>query len=181
MSNVVAAKRTESSVQFVQTARDLVLKSISRYNRISKRSKDFMLEGFINPLLRVYQDVMFIRRLYTKDDTNSLLRIKLCQKVLGKLDYLASMLDIFYDQEQSSLEITPNQWSEWIRLINKETFLINGLRKKELESIRKRHFNPLDLENEEDRIRWQKIEEELGISMFEEGLNEELNKDMGLR
>ncbi|MEG1565308.1 MAG: hypothetical protein RR342_01020 [Bacilli bacterium] len=180
MSNVPRSQRSQSSAQFVQTARELVKITLSRYNTSNKKMKDYLKDVLLIPVTRMYRDIMFIRRLYSKDDTNSILRIKLCQKTLGTLDYIASMLDLIYlshiDGIQGSSGFTENQWSSWINTNNEESALIYGLMRKEIDALRKRHFNPLNFEDDSDRKRWQDIEDKLGISIYEDELNERLNQ-----
>jgi len=175
MSNVIKAKRTLSSAQFLQTSRELVKVSITRYNKCSKRMKDYMLQTFIIPVTKLYMDVFYVKKLYSKFDVNCILRVKLCEKILARLEYLSSMLDLYKVFDQASLEITDKQWDEWQNLINEDMMYISGLKKKELTNFREKHFNPLDFSDENAAAKLQKLEKQLGISMFEEDLIAELN------
>lgn len=140
--SVIESKRDLSRMQYVKIAQDLLKFTTQRCLKLPKRLTFFISTDLVKTAQEIYKTVLHIRSYYSRSDVSQK-RLDLCDYVLARLDYLASMLDILYIyapiQEPSNVNknkrmiMTPKTFERWVALIDEETLLIKGLIKKEKE------------------------------------------------
>lgn len=124
MSNVLLKDRKESTMQYVQTAIHLLKHSTAMCLKMPKRYTFVISTDLVKTAQEIFKDVVHILDTYNNDK----LKIQLCERIIARLDYLSSMLNVAYVYAEN--KITDNQWEVWIGLIVKELGLIKGVKKK---------------------------------------------------
>lgn len=123
--SVIASKRSESSVQYVTTARDLLKFTTQKCLKLPKRLTFFISTDLVKTTQDIYKIVLHIKTLYKTDKIEK--KIELCEKVISLLNYVYSMIDII---KVYSPNFSASAFERWIELVNKETALIKGVVKK---------------------------------------------------
>ena len=123
--SVIASKRSESSVQYVTTARDLLKFTTQKCLKLPKRLTFFISTDLVKTTQDIYKIVLHIKTLYKTDKIEK--KIELCEKVMSLLNYVYSMIDII---KVYAPNFSVSAFERWIELVNKETALIKGVVKK---------------------------------------------------
>lgn len=128
--SVIVSKRSESSVQFVATARELVKYTTQKCLKLPKRLTFFISTDLVNTAQEIYKDAIYIKTLYQIEYINE--RIMLCEKCISRCEYIASMLDIV---KIYTPELPEKIFTRWIEILDYEISLLKGLIKKDKERI----------------------------------------------
>lgn len=128
--SVIVSKRSESSVQFVATARELVKYTTQKCLKLPKRLTFFISTDLVKTAQEIYKDAIYIKTLYQIEYINE--RIMLCEKCISRCEYITSMLDIV---KIYSPELSEKNFTRWIEILDYEISLLKGLIKKDKERI----------------------------------------------
>lgn len=123
--SVIKSKRGDSSVQFVDTARELEIHTIRQSSKIQKKFRkynDMLMELSIN----VYNNVKMANAMYNDTMEKIARRTIYFDEALRNLYALISQIDIA--KELSMGQISEYGWSHWMELINKEMTLIKSIK-----------------------------------------------------
>lgn len=141
---VIVSNRSESKVQFVATAEELLKYTIHKCLLLPKRLTFFVSSRVATVAQELFRRVIRIRDLYEEKYLEE--RIKLCKECIADLDFLSSELDIIklYTGEKipefnldgkNKNHINMCQFATWSRLIDTEIKLIKGLIDKDLKRL----------------------------------------------
>lgn len=122
MSEVLARLRNESSVEFLETSRNLEIYTFQRLKKLPRRHNHFrqMLEDFA---VKVYNNCKLANSVFLKDEESLEKRTNYFDKALSNLYLLSSQIDIAKELKLCSA-ITNYQWARWLGLIYKDIELI---------------------------------------------------------
>ena len=123
MSNVRVNERTESKAQFIDTARELVIHTLS-YTKKFPKSAMFLITKDIAELSKeIYKNVVCANRYFPNTKLDIEMRYKHFKTALGCIDTLDSFLGIA--KEMYGLgNISDYGWVHWGELLKKEENLI---------------------------------------------------------
>ena len=143
--SVIESKRDLSRMQYVKIAQDLIKFTTQQCLKLPKRLTFFISTDLVKTAQEIYKAVLHIRSYYSREGVSQK-RLDLCDLVLARLDYLASMLDILHIyapiqepdkvNKNKKMIMTPKTFERWVALIDEETLLIKGLIKKEKERLK---------------------------------------------
>ena len=111
--SVIVSKRSESSVQFVATARELVKYTTQKCLKLPKRLTFFISTDLVKTAQEIYKDAIYIKTLYQIEYINE--RIMLCEKCISRCEYIASMLDIV---KIYTPELPEKIFTRWIEILD---------------------------------------------------------------
>lgn len=122
--SVRVADRSESRMQYIQTARDLLKYTLQRALKLPKRYTFFITTDVVKAAQDIYRNVCIISSLYSHTDEHRAKRVSLAEDTVGILNYLASQLDFL---KVYAPGIKTSQFDEWMRLILYEQKLLEGI------------------------------------------------------
>lgn len=122
--SVKVADRTESKMQYVQTARELLKYTLQRSLKFPKRYTFFVTTDLVKTAEDVYKRVCIIESLYTNTEEHKQKRIELSEECIGLLNYMASQLDIV---KLLINDVPTKAFAKWIDIIDYEQVLLKGI------------------------------------------------------
>lgn len=137
-------KRNESKVEYIDTARELVVRTLKGVRKFPKSATFIISNDIINSANNVFKYVITCQNCFPKSKEDIAFRKNFLVQALGELDNLDCKISIAIDlytttQEQENkceIKMSDYSWATWGELIYKERNLI----KKILESDEKRTF-----------------------------------------
>ena len=120
--SVLQCKRTESRVEYVTNARNLMKYSIQKCLKFPKRYPFFISVDFVKTVQDIYKATLDIEKHYG-DEYKEWRRDK-CKTTISLLQYLNSQIDIIKEYKFS---LTDKQICYWLEMIEKEIKLLNGV------------------------------------------------------
>ena len=121
-------RRSESRMEYVKVAVDLVKYTTQKCLKLPKRLTFFISTDIVKTAQDIYKDVIYIKTLYSTTAEHETKRKELIESAVAKLDYLVSMLYILYIYAEKTF--TQSQWDRWTELIEREMVLLKGLKNK---------------------------------------------------
>ncbi len=123
MSNVPVRKRNESKVQFIDTARELVVHTLHYTKKLPKAAMFLITKDIADLSREIYRCVVTANRFYPNTERDRDERYKLFKRALGCIDTMDCFLGIARDSYGSS-GISDYGWVHWGELLFKEADLI---------------------------------------------------------
>lgn len=120
--------RSESKMEYVKGAMDLVKYTTQKCLKLPKRLTFFISTDLVKISQDIYKDVIYIKTLYSPTADHESKRKELVESAVAKLEYLASMLNILFAYAEKTF--TENQWDKWTEMIEREIVLLKGLKNK---------------------------------------------------
>lgn len=136
--SVPKSKRSESVVQFLETARELEIYTIKECARFPKRYMFLITKDVVDLSKKVYNDVKAANSIYPTNAAEVQLRKNYIIQANCALQCLLSQLDIareFIRSTDANKPIKSTVWEGWVNLITTEAKLLASLK----ESDKKRY------------------------------------------
>lgn len=89
-------RRSESKMEYVKGAMDLVKYTTQKCLKLPKRLTFFISTDLVKISQDIYKDVIYIKTLYSPTTDHENKRKELVESAVAKLEYLASMLNILF-------------------------------------------------------------------------------------
>lgn len=128
--SVKVADRTESTVQFITTAGELLKFTTDQAIKHPSRITFLHSQHLSLTVQEIYRDLEYANSLYLFTEDHARKRKELFEKALGYLDYLQSSLNITKVLVPKTTASTFKQWND---LINRERTLLRNLIKSDSE------------------------------------------------
>lgn len=133
--SVLTINRNESKVEFIITARELVMLAVHSLKKLPK-SISFNIGNRIYGLTdNIFQNIIRVNSIFINNKQDVEDRHKLCNLILQDLTILENEISIIIMLYHSSL--SDNEWEQWGKLIEKEKRLIRALIKSDKERTEK--------------------------------------------
>lgn len=136
---VLASKRGESNVQFLDTAREIELYALRYAVKFPKRYFFVITKDILDLAKQGYNNVKSANSVYATNAVESQIRVNYVIHAICNYQALISQLDIAMsivthysakDEEGREKTIPSKVWEEWARMISEELKLLSGLKKK---------------------------------------------------
>lgn len=121
-------RRSESKMEYVKGAMDLVKYTTQKCLKLPKRLTFFISTDLVKISQDIYKDVIYIKTLYSPTTDHENKRKELVESAVAKLEYLASMLNILFAYAEKTF--TEKQWDKWTEMIEREIALLKGIKNK---------------------------------------------------
>ena len=134
--SVLKSKRGESTMQFLDTARELEVYTMRQCVRFPKRFMFIITAELVELSRRVYNGVKAANSVYPTNAQEAQIRINHLIDAYCALQCLSSQLDIaseFVMHTEKNKAIKESVWQGWISLIANEAKLISALVKSDRE------------------------------------------------
>lgn len=137
MSEVLASKRKESKVEFLETARKLEITTITKVKHFPRRYSNFRkrLEDYS---INVYNNCKLANSVFIKAEKDIEKREKYFLKALDNLYILSSQLDIVKELNLCGKTFTAYAWKSWFYYILQEIKLIKAVLDSDKQRIEKK-------------------------------------------
>lgn len=125
-------RRSESQMQFLDTARELEIYTIQRCANFPKRYMFLITKELVDLSRAIYNNVKSANSVYPTNSEESQIRVNFLVQAICDLQCLASQLDIakgIVEHNDKDKPIKPNVWEEWARMISLEIKLVVALKK----------------------------------------------------
>lgn len=143
--SVIVSNRSESTLQFVATGREILKYTIQKCLLLPKRITFVITIKITDVVQEFYRNIIHIKNMY--EDKYLEERINKCEECISDLEYIASQLDIIkifagenipeYNKDpKKKNHINSKQFETWLKLIETEIALLKGLIKKDKERIK---------------------------------------------
>ena len=126
MSNVRVPFRKPSSVQFVETARELVVHAIRYTRKFPKSAMLLITKDIVDESRTIYKEVLKANSIKPQSKGDVAFRQKHFYEALGALNALDALLSIAVDIVTASA-ISEYGWTHWGELILNERKLLKGI------------------------------------------------------
>ena len=126
--SVPTSQRSESSLQYIETARKIAKEVLAYTVRIPKRHWQRLANPLCSHATEAYYHVQSANRIYIKSESDYDHRRSHLLDSLGHLDHVASLLDIAFDVQDKPNE---NVYLQLAELIDHERKLISGVMKRD--------------------------------------------------
>lgn len=126
MPNVRVPFRKPSSVQFVETARELVVHAIRYTRKFPKSAMLLITKDIVDESRTVYKEVLKANSIKPQSKGDVSFRQKHFYEALGALNALDALLSIAVDIVTAST-ISEYGWTHWGELILNERKLLKGI------------------------------------------------------
>lgn len=123
MSQVRVSERNESKIQFVDTARELVVHTLHYARKFPKAAMFLLTKDIVDYAKNVYLHTVCANDIFPKTPADVESRKKHLDFTIGCLDTMDCFLGIMKD-DYSDAKITDYGWVHWGELIFKEKNLI---------------------------------------------------------
>lgn len=131
--SVLKSNRSESHLQFLDTARELEIFTLRKCLKFPKRYTFFITTEIVKLSQSIYNNVKSANSVFPAGITEIELRKNYLIKANCDLQCLISQLDVA--KEMFGNEIKSSVWCNWMDLIEREIKLISALRKKDRERL----------------------------------------------
>mgnify|MGYP004521782485 CR=1 FL=1 len=137
MSEVLASKRKESKVEFIETARKLEIMTITKVKHFPRRYSNFRkrLEDYS---INIYNNCKLANSVFIKTEKDIEKREKYFLKALDNLYILSSQLDIVKELNLCGKTFTVYSWKSWFYYILQEIKLIKAVLDSDKQRIEKK-------------------------------------------
>lgn len=137
MSEVLASKRKESKVEFIETARKLEIMTITKVKHFPRRYSNFRkrLEDYS---INIYNNCKLANSVFIKTEKDIEKREKYFLKALDNLYILSSQLDIVKELNLCGKTFTAYAWKSWFYYILQEIKLIKAVLESDKQRIEKK-------------------------------------------
>lgn len=143
--SVIVSNRSESTLQFVATGREILKYTIQKCLLLPKRITFVITIKITDVVQEFYRNIIHIKNMY--EDKYLEERINKCEECISDLEYIASQLDIIkifagenipeYNKDlKKKNHINSKQFETWLKLIETEIALLRGLIKKDKERLK---------------------------------------------
>lgn len=126
MSNVKMGQRNESKVQFIDTARELVVHTMKYAKKFPKSAMFIITKDLVDLSREIYKCVVCANRAFPNSQRAVDARYGYFTKALGCIDALDCFLGIAKDAYNTT-DISDYGWSHWGELLVKEENLIKKI------------------------------------------------------
>ncbi len=129
--SVLKSKRGESTVQFLDTARELEIYTIKQCARFPKRFMFLITKEIVDLATRVYNNAKAANSIYVTTADDARLRRECITKANCALQCLISQLDIareFIRTTDDNAPIKSKVWQTWLDLVTTEAKLLSALK-----------------------------------------------------
>ncbi len=131
MSDVLESKRKTSTMQFLETARDLEIYTIKQCAKFPKRYMFLITKEIVALATAVYDNVKSANSVFPQTVAELQIRTNFIIAANCKLQCLLSQLDIareFIHQNDSNKPLKSTIWQKWVDLITSEAKLLSALK-----------------------------------------------------
>ncbi len=137
--SVLASKRGESAVQFLDTAREIELYALKYAVKFPKRHFFVMTKDLLDLTKQGYNNVKSANSVYPTNPEEAQIRVNyvihaICnyQALISQLDIAMSLITHYSAKGDDGKEkpVPSKVWEEWVRMISEELRLLSGLKKK---------------------------------------------------
>lgn len=125
MSQVRLNQRRTSSIQYVDTARELAVHTIQYGRKFPKSAMFLIVKDIVDSARKVYTEVVIANSCYPKSLDDVAFRATHLREAKGNLEALDGLLSMAKVIFQA--DISDYGWLHWGDLINKEMSLIKGV------------------------------------------------------
>lgn len=132
---VLKQKRNESTVQFLDTARQLEIFTLKNCVKFPKRYTFFITTEIVRLAQSIYNCVKSANSIFPSGELEVRLRKEFFIKANCDLQCLISQLDVA--KEMFGAEVKATTWCMWMNLIETEAKLISAVKKKDQELLKK--------------------------------------------
>ena len=132
--SVPKSQRSESVIQFLETARQLEIYTIKECARFPKRYMFLITKDIVGLATKVYNDAKAANSIYPTNAAEVQLRKNYIIQANCALQCLLSQLDIareFIRTTDANKPIKSTVWEGWVNLITSEAKLLSSLKKRE--------------------------------------------------
>lgn len=139
MLQVLQSQRGESTMQFVDTARELEIYTIKQCAKFPKRFMFLITKDIVSLATSVYNNVKAANSIYPTTAVEAQKRKDYIIAANCGLQCLISQLDIareFIHQTGNNKPIKSNVWQGWIDLITREAKLLSSLKNSDKERFK---------------------------------------------
>lgn len=136
---VLASKRGESAVQFLDTAREIELYTLRYAVKFPKRYFFVLTKDILDLAKQGYNNVKSANSVYATNSEEAQIRVNyvihaICnyQALISQLDVAMSLITHYSSKNKDGSEkaIPSKVWEMWARMISDELRLLSGLKKK---------------------------------------------------
>lgn len=125
MSQVRLNQRRLSSIQYIDTARELVIHTIKYAKKFPKSAMFLIIKDIVDTAREIYKEVVKANSCYPRSKDDVSFRYGHLLEAKGAVDDLDGLLSIA--KELFEADISEYGWLHWGDLINKEMNLIKGV------------------------------------------------------
>ena len=137
MSEVLASKRKESKVEFIETARKLEIMTITKVKHFPRRYSNFR-KRLGDYSINIYNNCKLANSAFIKTEKDIEKREKYFLKALDNLYILSSQLDIVKELNLCGKTFTAYAWKSWFYYILQEIKLIKAVLESDKQRIEKK-------------------------------------------
>ena len=134
--SVLKSKRGESTMQFIETARELEIYTIKQSAKFPKRFMFLITKELVDLARAIYNNAKSANSIYPTSLNELQIRTKFIIKAQCALQCLISQLDIareFIKHTDNNKAIKSKIWQTWADLITNEIKLLASLKKSDKE------------------------------------------------
>lgn len=128
--SVKVADRKLSSVQFVDTARELVVHTLTYAQKFPKKMMFLITKDIVDTARSIYKNVVIANSIYPKSKLDYEMRYKYFIQAKGLIEALDGYLSIAKDVFKNPIEdskVNTYAFIHWGELLDMETKLIKGI------------------------------------------------------
>lgn len=127
--SVYVSKRGQSRAQFIDTARELEVYSLSYLKKFNKSDMFIITKELVDLVKDVYNNVIRGNSIYVKYPDDSILRREFFYKAYTSLKAFIAQLSIAKDF--CNLDFNDSVWHKWMDLAEEELKLLKGVLDKD--------------------------------------------------
>lgn len=131
--SVLRSHRSESGVQFLDTARDLEIYTLRQCMKFPKRLTFFLSQHIVSLSQAVLNNCKAANSIYPRNAHEAQMRRDCLIKANNALQAMISQLDI---AQEVVVDAPDTVWMEWMRFIAAEARFIAALQKSDLERFK---------------------------------------------
>lgn len=128
--SVKVKDRKLSGIQFVDTARELVVHTIFYAKKFPKSMMFLITKDIVDTARSIYKNVVIANSIYPKSKLDIELRYKYLVQAKGLIDVLDGFISIaedIYTKSPNDTKISDYGWIHWGELLEQESKLIKGV------------------------------------------------------
>lgn len=127
--SVPKSKRGESSMEFLHNARELQLFTLRKVTKFPKRYTFYLSQPIAQMASHIYTDVVRANAIYPKNQQDAQMRRTYLIHALSEIKAIVSQIELACEL----FGLDPMTVEQWMRMIDREKQLIEGLEKRDWE------------------------------------------------